>query len=171
MKRLIGLFVALCALCGPAHAWWLVKASWWVDAGTNSREYEGKGTSKDIALQKARVACMSGRPDATVGLCKNEPLRISYAEMKDPPGGSYLNSCKDCILADGDVIVCSQCKPKIEKRVLDLKQCQSRAIIENCNGDLHCSACPAPPPPPKGPPKGECVYSAAAGKYTCTAPK
>ncbi|MCV2365850.1 hypothetical protein LNV23_20570 [Paucibacter sp. DJ1R-11] len=170
MKRVIGLFVALCALCGPAHAWWVVKASWWVDEGVNSREYEGKGTSQDIALQKARAACLSGRSNTTVGLCQNAPLRISFAEIKDPPGGAYLKSCKDCAITDGDVIVCSACPPKRERRELDLKQCQSRAIIENCGGDLHCSACPKPPPK-KGPPKGECQYSAAAGKDVCTAPK
>ena len=144
MKRLFALLLLLTIYSGTASAWWEVKASWWIDGNQQStREYTGKGGTQAAALRKAELACMEGRPNQTVALCANAPLRTLYTEHKDPPGGTYLKSCKDCELLEGDVIACSQCKPKIERRTLDLKTCTSRAIIENCNGDLHCSACPA----------------------------
>ena len=144
MKRLTLLLLLFSVYCGNANAWWTVKASWWIDSAQQStRDYDGKGTTKALALRKAQLACMEGRSNQSVGLCTNEPLRTTFTEYRDPPGGTYLKSCKDCTLLDEDVIACSQCKPKIERRVLDLKACASRAIIENCNGDLHCSPCPA----------------------------
>ena len=148
MNRQSFFLLLLVFCCGNANAWWTVKASWWINNEQQStREYEGKSTTKAGALRKAELACMDGRAKETVGLCTNSPLRTIYTEFKDPPGGAYLKSCKDCTLLEGDVIACSQCKPKIELRVLDLKTCASRDIIENCNGDLHCSACPGPPEP------------------------
>ena len=148
MNRLLYVLLLLLMCSSSANAWWVVKASWWTDnEQQNSREYEGKGTTKAVALRKAQLACADGRPKETVGLCGNTPLRTNFSEFKDPPGGTYLKSCRDCTLLEGDVISCSQCKPKIETRILDLKACTSRDIIENCNGDLHCGACPRPPEP------------------------
>ena len=143
MRIRIALLLALLVFAFPAQAWWEVTATWWVDQNS-TKGYWAKGATKDDALSNAKANCKNGRTKSAKYYCDNEPLRTDWVEHKDAPPGSYKKSCKDCEIEGDQILACVMCKPKDERRRLDLKQCASLAVIENCNGDLHCSACPEP---------------------------
>lgn len=121
-----------------AHAWWQVSATWQI--GGAAPTYSATGSTREAALTNARLICKQSQPlDEYKYFCMNAPTRESYSEL---PGGSYVKSCANCRL-EGSKLVCDSCKPKIERRELDLAQCQGEAInhIENCHGDLNCTVC------------------------------
>lgn len=141
MKVIQALLVLIVMLmpCSSAWARWQVSATWQV--GGAAPTYTGIGDSKAQALAQARLACQQAQPlKEYQNYCLNEPTRESYSEL---PEGTYIKSCGKCRV-EGAKLVCDYCKPKIERRELDLAQCTSEAIkhIENCHGDLNCSSCP-----------------------------
>ena len=138
-------------LTNSAIAMWQVKATWQI--GGAAPVYYAVGSSQDDALANARSACADGQSleQNKLYCVLNAPTRVEFTEF---PDGPYTRSCDRCRI-EANKLVCNLCKPKIERRELDLKQCTSEGLkqIENCNGDLHCSPCPASAPPtvPTGP--------------------
>ena len=140
MKSILRVLIALSPLFAAttAHAWWNVSATWQI--GNAAPTFNATGATKQGALANARVMCQQSQPlEQYKYYCLNAPARESYSEI---PGGSYIKSCKQCRV-EGNKLVCNSCKPKIERRELDLAQCQGEAInrIENCHGDLNCTVC------------------------------
>ncbi len=134
----------------PALSRVIATATWMVAGGPTTASGTGKNQAE--ALKQAGYACEAAtwksehRPD-----CRKKPIAVKYVEI---PDGSYHESCDRCRV-EGNKLVCDVCKPKRERRELNLEGCapEWKNRIENCSGDLTSGPCP-PRATPKIPTSG-----------------
>lgn len=144
MFRKLVLLLAFVFIGSSAHAVWYTATATWQIGGA-SPTYKGVASSKEEALAIARNNCKNAQSiNDWKNYCDNLPTRLNYAES---PDGSYAESCDNC-QTEGGKLVCDLCKPKLERRELELASCPAGSPIENCFGDLTCGACKTVIAPP-----------------------
>lgn len=149
MKK-VGLAMTVClvllaCIANVANAMYQVKVTWQLKNG--QMDFVGNGDTEAAAIEKARLNCQLSQQFTEWKLyCMTSPLRIITDIL---PDGTYHKTCRNCRLEKSpegkSLLVCDSCRPVIERRQLDLTQCPGDAAnhIENCHGELICSACPS----------------------------
>lgn len=128
---------------GVSHATVMCEVTWGIHVGnlTSPGTYRGTGDTQEHAVEVARQICTRAQVVGTAKYsCLNDPKQVKCNTL---PGGTYLKSCQDnkrgCRM-EGDVLVCPFCKPVLEDRRLDMKNCPGDRYnkVENFHGDLRC---------------------------------
>lgn len=137
--------VATVSLSESAWAKAQAVAVWSTGQNSSTPEIIGNGRDNAEALENARAQCRNlFIGSSTAGYCANNPVRLSYSII---PEGTYSITCGKCGVSkqpEGEILVCSHCKPVMQQRRLNLSQCpvETRDKIENCHGELICGVCP-----------------------------
>lgn len=124
-----------------SHSRTIAYVTWKVAGGPSY--FSGQGKDRADALLYARFACEGTyffKEEYRLA-CRKKPLSETYSEI---PDGSYYESCDQCRV-ENNKLICGACKPKIERREINLSNCTAEWVnrIENCSGDLTCGPCPS----------------------------
>jgi hypothetical protein len=109
-------------LSEPSLAVVTVTATW--QFRENSIAYDGVGPTEAMAVLNARAKCLAAQSGNFRRYCENPPIKVSFSNV---PAGTYLES-RDRCGSDGKKLVCTSCRPIMERRELDLTKCPAEVI-------------------------------------------